>query len=111
MAKTNQHLTQKSIADLPFEGLLLECKEDRYKLPYAALRWAKEIKQKENLPDPVQFLVPRAMREILGGKVSLKEIEKLPILAKIAPPPPPVPSTPTITLNPEPEAAPEKKEE
>lgn len=112
MAKTNNHLNQKNVADLPFEGLLLECSEDRYKIPYAALRWAKEIKQKENLPDPVQFLVPRAVREILGGKVTLKDIEKLPMLAKVAPAP--APAAPTITLNPEPEpelASSSKKED
>lgn len=114
MAKTNNHLNQKNVADLPFEGLLLECSEDRYKIPYAALRWAKEIKQKENLPDPVQFLVPRAVREILGGKVTLKDIEKLPMLAKVAPAPAPAPAAPTITLNPEPEpelASSSKKED
>jgi DNA-directed RNA polymerase subunit K/omega len=84
-------------AETPLEGLLLECNKDRYKLAYAALRWAKEIKQKENLPDPVPFLVGRAIREILTGKVSIKEVEKLPMIAKVAPPPPP--PTPTITLN------------
>ena len=84
-------------AEKPLEGLLLECNKDRYKLSYAALRWAKEIKQKENLPDPIPVLLPRALREILTGKMSIKEIEKLPMLAKVAPPPPP--AQPTITLN------------
>ncbi len=86
-----------SKADMPLEALILECKKDRYKLAYVAVRWAKEIKQKENLPDPIPTLALRAMREILTGKVTIKEIEKLPMIVKVAPPPPP--STPTITLN------------
>jgi DNA-directed RNA polymerase subunit K/omega len=89
----------KSKADLPVEALMLECTKDRYKVAYAALRWAKEIKKKENLADAIPLLVPRAMREILTGKMSIKEIEKLPILAQV-PVAPPVPAAPTITLNP-----------
>ncbi|MCB4756831.1 MAG: hypothetical protein LHV69_07365 [Elusimicrobia bacterium] len=79
------------------EAMILDCKKDRYKLAYSAIRWAKEIKQKENLPDPVPLLVPRAMREILSGKVSLKDVEKLPMMIKMAPPP--APAAPTLTLN------------
>lgn len=91
----------KSKADLPVEALMLECVKDRYKISYAALRWAKEIKKKENLPDSIPLLIPRAMRELLTGKVSLKEIEKLPMLAQVPLAPlPPAPSTPTITLKP-----------
>jgi DNA-directed RNA polymerase subunit K/omega len=88
---------EKPHAESTVEALMLGANNNRYKLSYAAIRWAKEIKQKENLPDPVQILVPRALREILTGKVSYKEIEKLPILAKVVPPPPP--TAPTITLN------------
>lgn len=87
--------------DLPMEALFLQCREDKYKLAYAAIRWAKEIKQKENLPEVIQALVPRSLREILQGKVTLKEIEKLPMAVKVAPPPPP--PQPTITLNVAPE--------
>ena len=108
----------KNLADLPLTGLLLECTEDRYKLPYAALRWAKEIKQKENLADPVPSLLPRALRDIMSGKVTLKEIEKLPMIARaVAQPMPTIAPTPTITLNPQPdeeeeaEEKPVKKEE
>ena len=76
-------------AEKPLEALILENKKDKYKMAYAAIRWAKEIKQKENLPDAVPFLVPRALREILTGKVSVKEVEKLPMVVKLAPPPAP----------------------
>ncbi len=89
-------------AELPVEALMLECVKDRYKVSYAALRWAKEIKKKENLADSIPLLIPRAMRELLTGKVTIKEIEKLPMLAQVPmPPPPPVPAPPTITLKPD----------
>jgi DNA-directed RNA polymerase subunit K/omega len=83
--------------EMPIEGMLLECVKDKYKLSYAAIRWAKEIKMKENLPEAIPLLVPRALREILTGKVSYKEIEKLSVVIKVAPPP--QPTTPTIKLN------------
>ena len=93
--------SDKSKADLPVEALMLECVKDRYKVSYAALRWAKELKKKENLAESIPLLIPRAMRELLTGKVSIKEIEKLPMLAQVpVAPPAAVPSTPTITLKP-----------
>ena len=52
----------KSKAELPLDALMLECVKDRYKVPYAALRWAKEIKTKENLPEAIQFILPRVSR-------------------------------------------------
>src|ERR1041385_2290102 len=79
--------------DLPMEGLILQCREEKYKLAYATIRWDKENKQKESLPDLIQSLIPRALREILGGKVTLKEIEKLPMAVKVAAPPPPAQPT------------------
>jgi len=82
----------------PLEALALDYKKDRYKLAFAAIRWAKEIKQKENLPDSIPILSLRALREILTGKVTIKEVEKLPLHIKVAPPPAPAP-TPTLTLN------------
>jgi len=87
--------------DQPIEALVMQFKQDRYKLSYAALRWAKEIKQKENLPDSIPALLPRALREIVTGKVEIKDIQKLPMAVKVAPPPPPpaAPSHPRITLN------------
>lgn len=91
-------LSVESTEDLPMESLILQCKEEKYKLAYATIRWAKEIKQKESLPDSVQSLVPRALKELLQGKTSLEEIEGLPMAVKVAAPPPPPPQ-PTITLN------------
>ena len=83
--------------EMTLEALVLQCKVDKYKLSYAALRWAKEIKQKENLPEAIQFLIPRALREILTNKVTIKEVEKLPMMVKLTPPP--MPAAPTLTLN------------
>lgn len=98
----------KEKIEIPLEGMILNCGKDKYKLAYAAIRWAKEIKQKENLPEVVQLLVPRALREILTGKVSIKDVEKLPVISR-APQPVVVPSVPTITLNLQPEDKPEKE--
>ncbi len=94
---------QKLNADLPIHALLLECNTDRYKLAYAAIRWAKEIKKVENLPDPVPVLVQRAIREILTGKIDIEDIGKLPVIVR-TPAPPPAPIAPTLTLNVAPEA-------
>lgn len=89
--------------EVPLEGMILQCKTEKYKLGYAALRWAKEIKQKENLPDPIQAIVPRALRDILSGDKSIKDVEKLPMAIKVAPQPQPQAPQPTITLNVKPE--------
>src|SRR6478609_8309406 len=86
-------------AELSIEAMILECSKDKYKLPYSAIRWAKELKKRENLADPMPVLVQRALREILTGKESMKDIEKLPFLFKI-PSVPAAPSVPTIKLNP-----------
>ena len=86
-AKEEQNEVEPSLQEL-----VLESKKDLYKISYAALRWAKEIKQKENLPDLVGLLIPRALREILTNKVTIKDIEKLPVHVKLTPPPPPTPA-------------------
>ena len=66
--------------ELSIEAMIFECSKDKYKLPYSAIRWAKEIKKKENSTEPMPALVIRALREILTGKESMKDIEKLPFL-------------------------------
>lgn len=102
MSKTQ---SEKAKADLPIDGMLLECNKDRYKLSYSAIRWAKEIKQKENLPDSIPVLLTRSLREILGGKVSIKDVEKLPFLARTPSTPAAAPAAPTLSLNVNPSAA------
>jgi DNA-directed RNA polymerase subunit K/omega len=92
-----------NLEDQPLEVLLLHFRDDKYKVAYAAIRWAREIKQKESLTDPIASLVTRSLREILTGKISIKDIEQLPVIVK-SPPPAPAPAPaapahPTITLN------------
>jgi len=103
MTKANEDAA-KSKTDLPNEALLLECNTDRYKLAYAAIRWAREIKAKENSPDPLPVIVQRALRDILTGKVSIADIGKLAVIVRVAAPPAP-PPMPTLTLNVSPEGA------
>jgi hypothetical protein len=62
------------------ESMILDYGKDKYKLVKTGVRWACEIKQRENLPDPISSLIPRAVQEILSGVVSVDEIEKLPDL-------------------------------
>ena len=54
----------------------------------------------DGLPESVSAITPRAMREILEGKVSLEEVEKLPYLLKVAPAPQPAQApTPNIKMS------------
>lgn len=92
--------TKETDQEKPLEAMALEVTKDKYKLAFVALRWAREIKQKENLPDSIPILVLRSLREILTGKVSIAQVEKLPPIVKVvAPPQAQVPAAPTITLN------------
>ena len=94
-------VTDASLEDESLETLLMHFKVDRYKMAYLSLRWAKEMKLKENLADALPTLVPRALREILTGKVSMRDIEKLPVLTKVVVPVVAAPIAaphPTITL-------------
>ena len=59
------------------EELILNYSKDRYKLTTLALRWAQEIRVRDNLNDPPQQILSQALKEILTGKVKLSEIEKL----------------------------------
>lgn len=99
--------TSINLEDQPLESLLLQFKEEKYKVSYAAIRWAREIKKKESLNDPVPTLVARALREILSGKISIKEIENLPMISRASAPvvaaQPVAAPHPTITLNVTPE--------
>lgn len=95
--------TDKNKADMPLEALMLECTKDKYRISYAAIRLAREIKSKENLPEPLPIVLQRSLRELLTGKATIKEVEKLPVIARVIAPMPQqqaAPSVPTITLNP-----------
>lgn len=84
--------------DAPLSQLLQVVTHDKYRVISLATRWAQEIKQRDQATTlQPQELLAQSLREILGKKVSLEEIEKLP--------PPPKPekkdldlALPTITL-------------
>lgn len=69
-------------ADLPLSQLLLDCQRDKYRLVTLALRWAQEIKQRDQSSETPQQLINKALKEILSGQVELEAIEKLPPLPK-----------------------------
>jgi DNA-directed RNA polymerase subunit K/omega len=78
MSKTPKQIEVKEEKDL--ESMILDYTKDKYKLVRTVIRWAGEIKQKQNLPDPISTLVPGALREILSGGITIEDIEKLPPL-------------------------------
>lgn len=59
------------------DALIMDKAREKYKLVGLALRWAQEIKVKNNLPDPIQTLLPRAVEELLDGTVSRETVEEL----------------------------------
>jgi DNA-directed RNA polymerase subunit K/omega len=62
---------------MSLEELLLDCAEEKYYLVNYAIRWAKELSKKENAPKAPQDLMNAALRDIITGKVSVKELKKL----------------------------------
>lgn len=73
--------------DLPLSQLMLERSHDKYRLVHLAMRWAQEIKVRDQSTDPTQEIVSRALKEILNGDVTLEAIEKLPPPVKVEPKP------------------------
>jgi DNA-directed RNA polymerase subunit K/omega len=73
--------------DIPLSQLMLERSHDKYRLVHLAMRWAQEIKVRDQSSDPTQEIVSRALKEILTGQVSLEDIEKLPPPVKVEPKP------------------------
>jgi DNA-directed RNA polymerase subunit K/omega len=68
--------------------LLLERSRDKYRLVPLAMRWALEVKRRDQNAAPIQDVMNQALHEILSGKVSLEEIEKLPPPVKMEEPKP-----------------------
>lgn len=64
--------------DAPLSQLLLTVTHDKYRMISLVTRWAKEIKHRDQSTLQPQELLAQALREILGKKVSLEDIEKLP---------------------------------
>jgi DNA-directed RNA polymerase subunit K/omega len=64
--------------DAPLSQLLLTITHDKYRMVSLVTRWAKEIKHRDQSNLQPQDLLAQSLREILGKKVTLDEIEKLP---------------------------------
>ncbi|MBL0058631.1 MAG: hypothetical protein IPP35_05900 [Elusimicrobia bacterium] len=64
--------------DAPLNQLLLTISHDKYRMISLVTRWAKEIKHRDQSTLQPQELLAASLREILGKKVTLDEIELLP---------------------------------
>jgi hypothetical protein len=69
--------------DAPLSQLLLTITHDKYRMISLVTRWAKEIKHRDQSTLQPQELLAQSLREILGNKVSLDAIEKLPPPPKV----------------------------
>ena len=69
--------------DAPLSQLLLTITHDKYRMISLVTRWAKEIKQRDQSTLQPQDLLAQSLREILGKKVTLEAIEKLPPPPKV----------------------------
>lgn len=69
-------------ADLPLSQLLLDIKQGKYKLVGQAVRWAYEVKKRDQSTEPAIEILNKALREILIETVSIEDIEKLPPIPK-----------------------------
>lgn len=68
---------QKEKEDMSLAELLLDHASKKYYLVNYALRWSKEVKKREDAPKTAQGIMILALREILIGKVTYKEIDKI----------------------------------
>jgi DNA-directed RNA polymerase subunit K/omega len=69
--------------EAPLSQLLLTITHDKYRMISLVTRWAKEIKQRDQSTAQPQDLLAQSLREILGKKVTLDVIEKLPPPPKV----------------------------
>lgn len=81
--KSTETFYHVSNPDAPLSQLLLDCGKEKYRLISLATRWAQEIRQRDQSTLPPTELMDAALREIMTGKVSLEEIEKLPPPPKV----------------------------
>lgn len=109
--KTVQVVGEEGInLDAPLSHLLLSVTHEKYRMISLATRWAQEIKVRDQSILPPQELLAQALREMIGKKVSMEDIEKLP-------PPPktekkdPEFTLPTLSLKEEPAPAEKPAEE
>jgi DNA-directed RNA polymerase subunit K/omega len=70
--------------DAPLAQLILDCKADKYRMVSLATRWAVEVQKRESqTPHQPEELVAMALKEILSGKISMEDVEKLPPAPKL----------------------------
>ncbi len=69
--------------EAPLSQLLLTITHDKYRMISLVTRWAKEIKHRDQSNLQPQDLLAQSLREILGKKVTLDAIEKLPPPPKV----------------------------
>ena len=80
MAKKATAPVKEKKPEGPLEQLILDTPLNRYQLVTLAIRWAEEIRSRQNAPKYTNEVVEMALQEILSGKVSIDDIEKLPPL-------------------------------
>lgn len=82
----NEVLTPDELSiniEAPLSQLLLTITHDKYRMVSLVTRWAKEIKHRDQSALQPQELLAQSLREILGKKVTLDAIEKLPPPPKV----------------------------
>ncbi|MEW6040116.1 MAG: hypothetical protein AB1633_01175 [Elusimicrobiota bacterium] len=78
MEKVEQNST---VEVTPIEKILLDSKVEKYKIVSVATRWIEEISKKEEYKYlTFNQLLEVALKDIITGKVSIEEIQKLPPL-------------------------------
>lgn len=71
----------KTIKDHSLQELILNTSLEKYKLIPIVMRWAKELRKKEENKSLTHSEIQElALKEVLSGKASLEMIEKLPVL-------------------------------
>jgi hypothetical protein len=76
--------TETAAPETPLADLILDCKQDKYRVVSLATRWAIEVqKREENAGLQPEVLVSLALKDILAGKVTMEEIEALPVVPKL----------------------------
>lgn len=81
-AETEETAPVINKADLPLSQLLLDIKQGKYKLVAQAVRWAYEVKKRDQSTEPAIEILNKALKEILAEQVSIEDIEKLPPIPK-----------------------------
>lgn len=72
------------VVETPLADLILDCKEDKYRMVSLATRWAIEVqKREENAGFQPEVLVSLALKDILTGKVAMEDIEAMPVVPKL----------------------------